>query len=433
NQVMLQEAMEGKLVLRLKCGDSFLFGRGGEDLELLQQNQIPFEIVPGISSSYSVPAYCGIPVTHREAASSFHVITGHEGNHKNGATVLDYQTLAKEEGTLIFLMGLGNLPNITKSLIENGKNPDTPVAVLQEGTTARQRVAVGTLETIVEEVKKQGIKTPAISVVGDVVSLRETLDWYGKKPLSGKSVLVTGTKAMGDRLVPLLREEGAEAIEFSLVTTKKLIEEPLVKAVENIKDYTWAVFTSANGVKFFFEYLKENRTDIRSLAGIKFAVIGAGTAKALEERGIMYDYLPTAYSSKDMASQMIPILTKEDKVLLLRAEEASKELPDALEDAGIAYDAVALYHTVYDQRKADELKRIVAFADYIVFASSSAVKAFDSMIEDKNTVAGKYISIGPVTSKTAEKLNIPIYKTATVYSADGIVDVLLSDRKKDME
>ena len=353
NMVLVEKALEGKLVARLKGGDPFIFGRGGEEAAKLVEYGIEFEVIPGISSSYSVPAYCGIPVTHREAASSFHVITGHEGNHKNGNTVLDYATLAKEEGTLIFLMGLSNLPNITASLIENGKDKNTPVAVLQEGTTARQKVAVGTLENIVEEVKKQGIKTPAISVVGNVVNLRQTLDWYGKKPLSGKSVLVTGTKAMGERLSPLLREEGAEVIEFGLVSTRKLIEKPLVDAVEQIKDYTWAVFTSANGVKFFFDYLKENRTDIRSLAHLKFAVIGAGTAKALEDRGIMYEYLPTAYSSKDMAEQMIPHLTKEDKVLLLRAKEASKELPDALEEAGISYNAVSLYHTVYDERKAE--------------------------------------------------------------------------------
>ena len=427
NMLLVEKALEGKMVARLKGGDPFIFGRGGEEAAKLREYGIEFEVVPGISSSYSVPAYCGIPVTHREAASSFHVITGHEGNHKNGATVLDYETLAKEEGTLIFLMGLGNLPNITASLMENGKDPKTPVAVLQEGTTARQKVAVGTLETIVEEVKKQGIQTPAISVVGEVVGLRETLDWYGKKPLSGKSVLVTGTKAMGERLTPRLREEGAEAIEFSLVSTKKLIDEPLVDAVEHISDYTWAVFTSANGVRFFFDYLKKNRTDIRTLHHLKFAVIGEGTAKALEERGIMYEYLPTAYSSKDMAEQMIPHLTKEDKILLLRAKEASKELPDALSEAGIPYKAVALYHTVYDERKAEELKRIIQFVDYITFASSNAVKAFMKMVGDASLIAGKCISIGPVTTKTADKLGLPVYKTATVYTAEGIIDVLLSD------
>ena len=387
-------------------------------------------MIPGISSSYSVPAYCGIQVTHREMASSFHVITGHEGSHKKGESVLDYATLAKEEGTLIFLMGLGNLPNITKNLMENGKDPKTPVAVLQEGTTARQKTAVGTLETIVEEVKKQGIRTPAISVVGDVVNLQKTLDWYGKKPLSGKSVLMTGTKAMGSRLTPLLREEGAEVLEFSLVMTKKLIEEPLVQAVERISEYTWAVFTSANGVHFFFDYLKQNRTDIRSLHGLKFAVIGAGTARALEERGIMYEYLPTAYSSKDMAEQMIPHLTKDDKVLLLRAKEASKELPDALGEAGIDYTAVALYETVYDERKGEELNRIIQFADYITFASSSAVKAFMKMVKNPEDIYGKCISIGPVTTKTADKLGLPIYQTATVYTAEGILDVLLSDLEK---
>lgn len=204
----------------------------------------------------------------------------------------------------------------------------------------------------------------------------------------------------------------------------------MVDAVEQIKDYTWAVFTSANGVKFFFDYLKENRTDIRSLAHLKFAVIGAGTAKALEDRGIMYEYLPTAFSSKDMAEQMIPHLTKEDKVLLLRAKEASKELPDALEEAGISYNAVSLYHTVYDERKAEELMRIIQFVDYITFASSSAVKAFMKMTNGVTDIPGKCISIGPVTTKTAEKMGLKMDQTASVYSAEGILDVLLSDTKQ---
>ncbi len=215
NELLVKLALEGKNVVRLKGGDPYIFGRGGEEGQELREAGVDFEVVPGISSSYSVPAYCGIPVTHRDFASSFHVITGHEGNHKNGVSVLNYETLAKEEGTLIFLMGLKNLPNIVASLIENGKDPATPVGVLQEGTTARQRVATGTLADIVEVVKREGIKTPAITVVGDVVSLRQVLDWYGHKPLSGKSVLVTGTTSMVDRLSPILKEEGAEAISLA--------------------------------------------------------------------------------------------------------------------------------------------------------------------------------------------------------------------------
>ncbi len=427
NELLVKLAREGKKVVRLKGGDPYIFGRGGEEGEELRKAGIDFEVVPGISSSYSVPAYCGIPVTHRDFASSFHVITGHEGNHKHGKSVLNYETLAKEEGTLVFLMGLKNLPNIVSSLIENGKDPATPVGVLQEGTTARQKVATGTLANIVEEVRKQGIQTPAITIVGEVVGLRQTLDWYGHKPLSGKRVLVTGSPSMVRRLSPLLKEEGAEAISFSLIRTQKLDGPEWDQALGTLGEYQWIVFTSANGVEYFFEKLKESRKDIRTLSHIRFAVIGDGTRTALENHGIFCDFIPTAYSSEDMAKAIIPHIQKGEKILLLRAEEANQVLPDALSKAGIAHTCVALYHTVTDERKAEELKRLVKMVDYITFASSSAVRAFVSMVGDLEAVKGKYISIGPVTTKTAEKLGLTVEKTATTYTARGIVDTILRD------
>ncbi len=427
NQLLADLALAGKNVVRLKGGDPYIFGRGGEEGQELREVGVDFEVVPGISSSYSVPAYCGIPVTHRDFASSFHVITGHEGDHKNGATVLDYATLAKEEGTLIFLMGLKNLPNIVKNLIDNGKNPETPVGVLQEGTTARQKIATGTLETIVEVVKREGIQTPAITVVGDVVSLHSVLDWYGHKPLSGQRVLVTGSPSMVERLSPLLKDEGAEAISFSLVRTESLHTKEISDAINNSADYSWIVFTSANGVKCFFDQLKMMRKDVRDFAHIHFAVIGDGTKKALEAHGIYSDFVPTAYSSDEMARSLTPLLTKEDKVLLLRAAEANKVLPDALSAAGIQNDIVPLYHTVVDEKKADELNRLIKTCDYITFASSSAVKAFVSLVDDLDEVEGKYISIGPVTSKTAERAGLTLAQTATSFTAAGIVEAIKRD------
>lgn len=427
NELLVKLALEGKNVVRLKGGDPYIFGRGGEEGQELREAGVDFEVVPGISSSYSVPAYCGIPVTHRDFASSFHVITGHEGNHKNGVSVLNYETLAKEEGTLIFLMGLKNLPNIVASLIENGKDPATPVGVLQEGTTARQRVATGTLADIVEVVKREGIKTPAITVVGDVVSLRQVLDWYGHKPLSGKSVLVTGTTSMVERLSPILKEEGAEAISFSLIRTERMRLPELDVALKEIDKYNWIVFTSANGVECFFEEMQEIRKDIRDLAHVRFAVIGDGTRKALEAHGIFCDFIPTAYSSKDMAEAMIPHIEKDENVLLLRAEEANRVLPDALEEAGISHTCISLYHTVTDERKADELNRLIKMVDYVTFASSSAVRAFVSMVDNLDEVKGKYISIGPVTTKTAQENGLSIAKTAVVYTARGMVETMIQD------
>lgn len=427
NQLLIDLAKEGKNVVRLKGGDPYIFGRGGEEGQELRAAGVDFVVVPGISSSYSVPAYCGIPVTHRDYASSFHVITGHEGNHKNGATVLDYGTLAREEGTLIFLMGLKNLPNIVKSLIENGKDPKTPAGVLQEGTTARQKMAVGTLENIVEVVEREGIQTPAITVVGDVVSLAGELSWYGGKPLSGQRVLVTGSRSMVERLSPLLKEEGAEAISFSLIRTEAMDTPEFDRAMADIDSYTWIVLTSANGVECFFDKLKAMRKDIRDFKDVHFAVIGDGTKKALEGHGIYSDLIPTAYSSKDMAAAMVPHMKPTDKVLLLRAEEANAVLPDSLTAAGIDHTCVSLYHTVVDERKADELSRLIETVDYITFASSSAVRAFVSMAGSLENVSAKYISIGPVTTKTAEAEGLHVDRTAAVYTAQGIVDAIIED------
>lgn len=427
NQLLIDLAKEGKNVVRLKGGDPYIFGRGGEEGQELRAAGMDFVVVPGISSSYSVPAYCGIPVTHRDYASSFHVITGHEGNHKNGATVLDYGTLAREEGTLIFLMGLKNLPNIVKSLIENGKDPKTPAGVLQEGTTARQKMAVGTLENIVEVVEREGIQTPAITVVGDVVSLADELSWYGGKLLSGQRVLVTGSRSMVERLSPLLKEEGAEAISFSLIRTEAMDTPEFDRAMADIDSYTWIVLTSANGVECFFDKLKAMRKDIRDFKDVHFAVIGDGTKKALEGHGIYSDLIPTAYSSKDMAAAMVPHMKPTDKVLLLRAEEANAVLPDSLTAAGIDHTCVSLYHTVVDERKADELSRLVETVDYITFASSSAVRAFVSMAGSLENVSAKYISIGPVTTKTAEAEGLHVDRTAAVYTAQGIVDMIIED------
>ena len=427
NQLLIDLALEGKNVVRLKGGDPFIFGRGGEEGQELREAGVDFEVVPGISSSYSVPAYCGIQVTHRDYASSFHVITGHEGAHKKGETVLDYNTLAQEEGTLIFLMGLKNLPNIVRELMEGGKDPKTPVGVLQEGTTARQKVATGTLDTIVEEVKKQGIKTPAITVVGDVVSLTQVLDWYGKKPLSGKSVLVTGSKSMVESLSPILNEQGAEAISFSLIRTEAMRTPELDKALEEISSYTWIIFTSANGVNCFFDELKVIRKDIRDFHDVHFAVIGDGTRKALEDHGIYSDFVPTAYSSQDMAKTLVPLMKENDRVLMLRAEEANQVLPDAFAKEGIDHTCIPLYHTVVDERKADELSRLIKMVDYITFASSSAVKAFVSMVENLDEVKGKYISIGPVTTKTEESMGLTMAKTAVSYTARGMVESIMQD------
>lgn len=427
NQLLIRKAKEGKEVVRLKGGDPFIFGRGGEEAQELKDAGIEFEIVPGVSSCYGAPAYAGIPVTHRDYASSFHVITGHEGQHKQNLS-LDYRTLAKEEGTLIFLMGLKNLPNITAQLVEYGKDPKTPAAVVQAGTTALQRVVTGTLENIAEETERAGIESPAISVIGEVVSVHEAVAWFGRKPLSGTRVLVTATEKMAENLCGVLEEEGAEAIRFSLIRTEPEDNENVARAMEALDTCTWIVFTSSNGVELFFRRLRECGKDIRGLATVKFAVIGDGTRRELEKHGILADFVPSAFSSRDLSKEWIPMLGKDDHVFLMRAREASRELPEALENAGIPYTDIALYHTAVDMRKAEELGRLLKEVDYVTFCSGSAVRAFASMTEGQD-FAAKVVCIGPVTERAAEKAGIPVYQSAVVYTAEGIRDVLLYDRR----
>lgn len=431
NRLLVEKALEGRQVVRLKGGDPFVFGRGGEEAGALREAGIPFEIVPGISSSYAVPAYAGIPVTHREAASSFHVITGHEGKHKE-RPVLDYDTLAREEGTLVFLMGLGNLEGIAAALIEHGKKRTTPAAVIQQGTSARQRCITGTLETIARDAVQAGLGTPAITVIGPVAGLRERLSWFGNGPLSGKKILLTGTRPMTEKLHRLLAPHGAETVDFSLIYTRPLTR-GLEETAGRLREYTWLVFTSGNGVDIFFDYLKARHWDLRQLAHVRFTVIGEGTKDALEQRGFTSDFVPGVYTSEALAGEWIPSLGKEDRVALLRAREASAVLPRELERAGIAYDDAALYETAEDMRRAEELNRILPDMDYITFASASAVNAFAKMAEDVSGLEGKVVCIGPVTRKAALDAGLCVYAGAASYTAEGIRDIILLDNIKDEE
>lgn len=426
NALLVEQAKLGKYVVRLKGGDPFIFGRGGEEALELEKHGIPFEVVPGISSSYSVPAYAGIPVTQRGMASSFHVITGHEGAHKE-EEALDYATLAKEEGTLIFLMGLKNLGKIADRLMAHGKAKDTPAAVIQQGTTAKQKKAVSTLEHIVEEAERCGIRTPAITVVGEVVSLEGTLEWFGQKPLAGKRVLVTGTRCMAGELEAELEILGAETAAISVIESRPLLDDKVRAAFDEIAKYQWAVFTSGNGVEIFFDTMKKLSVDIRRLMHLKFAAVGKATAKALAAHGILCDFVPTKYSGADLAREWIPQLGGSEQVLLMRAKEGSQALPEALKRAGIPFTDVALYETWADERRSDELNRAVQDVDYVTVASGSAVRAFCKMAPEYQAFDAKVVSIGPSTTKAAEELGLPVYKEASEYTAAGIAKAILAD------
>lgn len=428
NEVLVEQALLGKYVVRLKGGDPYIFGRGGEEALELKKYGIFFEIVPGVSSSYSVPAYAGIPVTQRNLASSFHVITGHEGSHKE-ADVLDYKTLAREEGTLIFLMGLQNLGRITSELMANGKAKDTPAAVISAGTTGRQQKAVATLETITEQAERQQIKTPAITVIGPVVSLEQDLDWFLKGALAGKRVLLTGTRHMVKRLEEELKPLGAETVSVSLVETKPLITAEFLKELQDLSGYRWIVFTSSNGVELFFDSLKTGGIDYRKLMHLKFAAVGKSSAQALAEHGFYCDFQPSVFTGAALAEEWVPQLTKGDKVMLVRAKEASAVITGALSEAGIPYLDVPLYETWADMRRKEELNRIIGDVDYVTLASGSAARALKNMLDEPRELKARIISIGPVTTKEVEKEGFSVWETAAEYTASGIADALLADQK----
>lgn len=461
NSLLVEKAKEGKYVLRLKGGDPFVFGRGGEEALALKKAGIPFEIVSGVSSAYSVPAYAGIPVTDRNCASSFHVVTGHEDAHKKGSAV-DYRALAAEEGTLVFLMGLKNLPEIVGQLLCFGKDAGTPAAVISRGTTARQRMVASSLGEICGRVKEEGLETPALIVVGNAASQEKGLPWFGDGPLAGKRILITGTRSMAGKLAAEILAMGGEPIALSLIETlpceeglwellsleaasrnsagmrqgvalkqevrqkwgQGLKQELKLGLSEKFREYTWAAFTSENGVEQFFSRLSESGIDIRALLHLKFAVIGSGSLRALQAHHIYADFIPSRFMSSVFAREWIPLLHEEDKVLLLRAKEGSRELPAALKERGIRYTDAAIYETRMDMRRKDELNRVIADVDYITIASGSAAKAFAAMADPEADLRGKVVSIGPATTKTCAKQGIPVAVEAEYYTAKGIVQAI---------
>lgn len=309
-RILVEKAMEGKSVVRLKGGDPYIFGRGGEEALALREQGIPYEVIPGVSSVYSVPAYSGIPVTHREVASSFHVITGHEGDGKQTASV-DYRILAKEEGTLVFLMGLGHLRFIAEQLIKYGKDPATPAAVIENGTTAKQKKAVSDLAHIEAAVREKGLSTPALIIIGEAVEMESRLDWFGRGALAGKRILITGTRHMVSELEAELKPLGAECVAVSLIESRPLWTKETAVALKNVAQYGWLVFTSRNGVDLFFQMMRQMGQDLRTLMHVKFAAIGRGTAEELFKHGFICDFVPGNFSGTGLAKEWIPKLKKQ--------------------------------------------------------------------------------------------------------------------------
>lgn len=429
NELLVNLALSGKYVVRLKGGDPFIFGRGGEEALALKKAGIRYEIVSGISSSYSVPASAGIPVTHRGAASSVHIITGHEHPAKP-SEALDFSVIAKEEGTLVFLMGLRSLGNICEKLIKNGKNEETPVAVISKGMTAKQRTVYGNLLTIKDEVRKNNIEAPAIIVVGDVVGVgKQICEWQSKnekKVLSGKRILVTGSRNMADSLEKEFEQYGGETIAISLVETIPDYSD-CDDIFNNLEKYSWFIFTSANGVNIFFDRLRNLRVDIRKLANARFAVVGTSTKKALEKYGLYADFIPSKFTSKILAEELSKELTDKDKILIVRGKQGKNFIEDKFSEMSVEFDKICIYETIQDERRADEVKRICPDVDYIVVTSGSGAIALRDMAGCEND---NIVAIGPVTKGDCEEAGLSVKLVAEEFDARGIVDVIVRDVEK---
>lgn len=420
-QLLIEKAMEGQNVARLKGGDPFIFGRGGEEALALTAAGIEYEVIPGVSSAYSAPAYAGIPITHRGKASSFHVITGHEDPTKKNSS-LDYEILAREEGTLVFLMGLSRLRQISDQLIEKGKDAHTPAAVIASGTTARQRCVTGELGRIAAISEKADIQPPAILVVGDVVSLKKEIDWQQAGSLSGKKILVTATEIIAEPLAEKIRKLGGEPVVMSLISVRaeKMygLKEVLVRPGKR-----WLVFTSRNGVRFFFEQMKKEQVDIRSLGDSRIAVMGAGTRRELENWGCYADLVPEQSCSESLAKALCAHAEPDEVICLFRAEEASDVLTKRLREKQYRVVDIPTYRTEIMWKKRELLREMLEDVDAVTFCSASAVSAFVQMTEEHDLVA-KTICIGPVTAQAAKKVGLHIDKVAEQYDLEGLTEAL---------
>ncbi len=425
NELLVELGRAGRRVVRLKGGDPFVFGRGGEEAEALAAAGVAFEVVPGVTAGVAAAAYAGIPVTHREAASAVAFVTGHEDPDKPGSA-LDWGALARFPGTLVFYMGIRQLPLIAERLTAAGRDPGEPAAVVERGTHPGQRTIVDTLGGIAARVQAEEIRPPAITLVGAVAELRDTIAWLERRPLHGEVVAVTRARAQASGLAERLRELGAEVVETPAIRIEpRPVEGELLEAVERIGEYALVCFTSPNGVRLFFEALASTGRDARALADATVAAIGPGTAAALLEHGIRADVVPERFVAEALVEALEPVEVDGRRVLVARAAEARSVLPDALRERGAVVDDVALYETVAEPLTEAQLAGLER-ATYVTFTSSSTVRfLLDSGA--RPPAGARIVSIGPVTSATAEERGLTVDVVAERHDIDGLVDALTAD------
>lgn len=422
NAILLREAQKGLRVVRLKGGDPFVFGRGGEELELLCQHGIGFEIVPGIPSAVAVPAYAGIPVTHRDCCSSFHVITGH--TRKGQGPKIDFEALVRLKGTLVFLMGVSSLEAICEGLMAAGMPGTMPAAVLERGTTAFARRVVSALESLPKDAQRAQIGTPAIILVGEVCALESQFAWSEKRPLGGMRVILTRARGTSFSLWEKLQQRGAEVVEMPMISTRLLEDTSgLDEVFERLGDFGWLVFTSAAGVRHFLTYLKNSRRDIRSLAGLKLAAIGPATCRALERAGLMADLVPGEYTAAGLGSALSQA-ARGQRVLLLRAKAASVQLTQSIQEAGIDYEDVPLYETVAEEALLSPQSALTGDArEFVCFLSASAVRAFAAKCRPELLKQVQAVCIGEPTASAAREAGMQAFVAASA-GEDAMVELL---------
>jgi uroporphyrinogen III methyltransferase / synthase len=423
---LIEAARGGRSVVRLKGGDPFVFGRGGEEAEEMRAAGVEFEVVPGVTAGVAATAYAGIPVTHRDDASAVAFVTGHEDPEK-GETALDWEALARFPGTLVLYMGVRRLAENAGALIAAGRDPDEAAAAIERGTMDGQRTVVATLGTLAGEVAGAGIGAPAAIVIGDVVERREDLAWIERRPLHGRRVVVTRARAQASGLASTLRSLGAEVVELPAIRIEPRVDsEEVRRAVDSIDSYALVCLTSPNGVRLLFEAMRAAGRDARALAGATVAAIGTGTAAALAAHGIEADVVPERFVAESLVESLADLDVDGRSVLIARAAEARAVLPDALRQRGAEVDEVALYETVREEPSAEALEAAQG-AEYVTFTSSSTVRNLTEGLGERFPRGARVISIGPVTSETAREAGLTVQAEAERHDIDGLVEALLAD------
>lgn len=435
NQMLVDHAQLGKMVVRLKGGDPFIFGRGGEEVQQLHAAGVPFEVVPGVTSATAAATYAGIPITHRDYTASVAFLTGHEDPTKETSGI-NWEKLATGVGTLVIYMGIKNLPIIVANMIKYGRDPQTPVAVVRWASTPEQRSVVGTLETIAQVVKDADIKPPSLIIIGEVVSLRSTIDWYEKRPLFGKKIIVTRTREQASELVAGLEEFGANCLEYSTINILPVDSyEVLDEELERINEYHWILFTSLNGVKYFFDRLHGKGMDARNLKGPEIAVIGKSTADLLLKYGVHADLIPSVFTGEGLAESLLDQGVEGRNILIPRALQGREMLSETLRGAGAQVTVAPVYQNCPVPGDKELLRSELekGGVDMVTFTSSSTVRNFLSLLGDENQgelkklLAGvKIAAIGPITGKTVTDSGLRVDVQPKEHTIRALIDAIVA-------